>query len=179
MRGIGREREQTGRGEQGFSLIEVLVANVILAVGLLAIAAMQDIALSKNVDAKRMGLATSLATELIERIRFNAPANSTAVGGAYPYNFTITCTTTACTGGNAPTTTDATTQSDYTQWKNRLGTTDSSGKLPLASAKGTVTSAAVTNGPAALGQVLVTVTVSWDTGARKPAVTMNTVVAPL
>jgi len=178
MRGIGRERKQAGRDEQGFSLLEVLVANVILAVGLLAIAAMQDIALSKNVDAKRMGLATSLATELIERIRFNAPANSTAVGGAYPYNFTVTCTTTTCTG-TPPTATDATTQSDYTQWKSRLGTADSSGKLPLANAKGTVTSAAVTNGPAALGQVLVTVTVSWDTGVRQPTVTMNTMVAPL
>ncbi len=178
MSGIGQEREQTGRGEQGFSLLEVLVANVILAVGLLAIAAMQDIALSKNVDAKRMGLATSLAAELIERIRYNSPVNSTAVGGAYPYNFTVTCTTTTCTG-TPPTTADATTQSDYTQWKNRLGTPDSSGKLPLASAQGTVTSVAVASGPAALGQVLVTVTVSWDTGVRKPTVTMNTVVAPL
>lgn len=177
MRRIGREWAQAGRGERGFSLIEVLIANVILAVGLLAIAAMQDLALSKNVDAKRMGLATGLATELIERIRFNSPGNSTAVGGVYPYNFTITCTGTVCSGAPAPTTTDATTQSDYTQWKNRLGTPDISGKLPLPSAAATVTSAAL--GPAALGQVLITVTVSWNTGVRQPAVTMNTVVAPL
>lgn len=176
MRRIGREREQAGRGERGFSLIEVLMANIILAVGLLAIAAMQDIALSKNVDGKRLGLSTSLAAEMIERIRFNAPANSTASAGVYPYNFTITCTTTACTG-TPPTTTDATTQSDYTQWRNRLGTPDISGKLPLPSAAATVTSAAT--GPAALGQVLVTVTVSWNTGVRQPTVALNTMVAPL
>lgn len=176
MRGINQEREQAGQGERGFSLLEVLIANVILAVGLLAIAAMQDIALSKNVDAKRMGLATSLATEIIERVRFNSPTNSTASGGVYPYNFTVTCTTTACTG-TAPTTTDTTTQSDYTQWMNRLGTPDSSGKLPLANAGGTVTS--VATGPAALGQVLVTVSVSWNTGVRQPTITMSTMVAPL
>ena len=174
---IGREREQAGRGERGFSLIEVLIANVILAVGLLAIAAMQDIALSRNVDAKRMGLATSLATEIIERIRFNSPANATASVGAYPYNFNVTCTTTTCTGVSPPATADATTQSDYILWRDRLGTPDSSGKLPLANAGGTVTS--VATGPAALGQVLVTVTVSWNTGVRQPTLTMNTVVAPL
>ena len=177
MRRIGREWAQAGRGERGFSLIEVLIANVILAVGLLAIAAMQDLALSKNVDAKRMGLSTSLATEIIERIRFNSPVNSTAVGGVYPYNFTITCTTTACTGSQPPPT-GATTLSDYTQWMNRLGATDSSGKLPLPSARAEVKSEAITN-PSALGQVLVTVTVSWNTGARQPTVTMNTIVAPL
>ena len=176
MRRIGREREQAVRDERGFSLLEVLLANVILAIGLLAIAAMQDIALSKNVDGKRMGLATTLAAEMVERIRFNAPANSTASAGVYPYNFTITCTTTACTG-TAPTTTDATTQGDYTAWKNHLGTPDISGMLPLPSAAASVTSAAT--GPAALGQVLVTVTVSWNTGVRQPTLTLNTVVAPL
>lgn len=177
MRRVGREREQAGRGERGFSLLEVLMANIILAVGLLAIAAMQDIALSKNVDGKRMGLATTLAAEIIERIRFNSPTNSTAVSGVYPYNFTITCTGTVCSGAPAPTTTDATAQSDYTQWRNRLGTPDISGKLPLPSAAATVTSTAL--GPAALGQVLVTVTVSWNTGVRQPTLTLNTVVAPL
>jgi type IV pilus assembly protein PilV len=176
MRWIGREWAQAGRGERGFSLLEVLMANIILAVGLLAIAAMQDIALSKNVDAKRMGLATSLAAEMVERIRFNSPANSTASAGVYPYNFTITCTATACTG-TPPTTTDATTLSDYTAWRNHLGTPDTSGKLPLPSGGGTVTSTAL--GPAALGQVLVTVTVSWNTGVRQPTLTLNTVVAPL
>ena len=176
MRRVGREREQAGRDERGFSLLEVLLANVILAIGLLAIAAMQDIALSKNVDGKRLGLATTFAAEIIERIRFNAPANSTASAGVFPYNFTITCTTTACTG-TAPTTTDATAQGDYTAWKNRLGNPDISGKLPLPNASATVTSA--TAGPAALGQVLVTVSVSWNTGVRQPTVTMNTMVAPL
>src|SRR2546422_742157 len=114
---VYRQKRNRHGEERGFSLIEVLLAMVFLAIGLLAIAAMQDVAMGANMKAKRMSFATNLVTELIERIRYNAPANSTA---PYPYNFTVTCTTTACAGGTAPTTTNSTAQGDYNQWKGRL-----------------------------------------------------------
>ncbi len=172
---VYRQKPSRCREERGFSLIEVLLAMIFLAIGLLAIAAMQDVAMGSNMKAKRMSFATNLVTELIERIRYNAPANSTA---PYPYNFTVTCTTTACAGGTAPTTTNATAQGDYNQWRARLANLEpSTGQIVLPNASGTVTS--VATGPATLGQVLITITVTWSSGLVPATVNMSTIVAPL
>src|SRR5206468_3830900 len=80
------------------TLLEVMISSVYLAIGLLTIAAMEDIALSRNVDSKRLTIATNLTTEMIERIRFNSPANSTSfVGVGYPYHNIQACNY-ACPG---------------------------------------------------------------------------------
>src|SRR5256712_8951133 len=90
------EHERVKQRDEGFTLIELMFASVYLAVGLLAIAAMVDMALSRNVDARRLTVATNLATEMIERILFNSPANATSiVAVGYPYDGTITCTSTS------------------------------------------------------------------------------------
>lgn len=169
-----------GRGEQGFTLIEIMFAAVYLAIGLLGIAAMQDIALSRNVDAKRISIATNLAVEMLERVRFNSPANATA---PYPYSNFKVCNY-ACSGGETPATPslttipNATALGDYNQWKARLSATDSSGQMALPNAMGTVTSTGPF-GTTALGQVQVTVTVQWASGLRTPTISMTTFVAPL
>ena len=75
MMGSVEHANRSGPGEQGFTMIEVMFAAVYLAVGLLGIAAMQDIALSRNQDAKRITVATNLAVEMLERVRFNSPNN--------------------------------------------------------------------------------------------------------
>lgn len=168
-----------GPGEQGFTLIEVMFAAVYLATGLLAIAAMQDIALSRNVDAKRISIATNLAVEMLERVRYNSPNNSTSVTGiGYPYHNIRACNY-ACSGGSSAgnATVNATALGDYNQWLARLSGTDATGQTTLPNAMGTVTSTAT--GTSDLGQVLVTVSVQWTSGLRTPTITMNTIVAPL
>ena len=165
--------------EGGFTMIEVLFAAVYLAVGLLGIAAMQDIALSRNVDAKRISVGTNLAVEMLERVRYNSPNNSKQFTGVgYPYHNIKACNY-ACSGGSAAgnATADATALGDYNQWLARLSATDATGQKLLPSAMGTVTSTAF--GTAPLGQVLVTVTVQWTSGLRTPTITMSTLVAPL
>lgn len=57
---------------KGFTLIEVLVAMVILAVGLLGLASMQVLALKDNKDAYLLSQANFLAYEMNDRIRANA-----------------------------------------------------------------------------------------------------------
>lgn len=169
-----------GRGEKGFTLIELMFASVYLAVGLLAIAAMEDIAISRSTDAKRLTVATNLASEMLERVRFNSPANSTLSLGNYPYNGIQACSNlAACTGGEAAgnSTANTTANGDYDQWRARLKATDSSGQLMLPGAVATVSSAAI--GTSSLGQVLVTVRVQWASGLRTPTITLRTVVAPL
>ncbi len=53
----------------GFTLLEVLMAAVILAVGLLGLAAMQTAAIKANYQAKKHTLATSLAESQLEAYR--------------------------------------------------------------------------------------------------------------
>lgn len=174
----GERGPGAGRGEKGFTLIELMFASVYLSVGLLAIAAMENIAISRSTDAKRLTVATNMATEMLERVRFNSPANSTLSGATYPYSGIQACSDLAtCAEAAGNSTANATANGDYDQWRARLKARDASGQLMLPGAVATVTSAAT--GTASLGQVLVTVSVSWASGLRTPTITLNTVVAPL
>ncbi len=203
--------DQTGnrRKEAGFTLIEVMFAVVFLSIGLLGIAAMQDIALSRNIDGRRVTVATNLAAEMLERIRYNAVGNSKALpAGTYLYHNIIACTPTApavtcpftvvnpcpasfggnCTGPIPGNTTSvapgaATALGDYNQWRAALAALDSNNVRLLPGAIGTVQAVPVDPlnavGPTSLEQVRVTVQVQWAAGIRTPTVTMNSMVAPL
>src|SRR5262245_63168603 len=57
--------------QSGFTLIEAMIAGAILSLGVLALAGMQGIALTRNVDSTELTRATSLAAEMIERIQYN------------------------------------------------------------------------------------------------------------
>ncbi len=55
----------------GFSLIEVLVAMVVLAIGLLGLAGLQTASLKSNNSAYQRSQATILANEMLDRMRAN------------------------------------------------------------------------------------------------------------
>ena len=202
------DQKENQRKEAGFTLIEVMFAVVFLSIGLLGIAAMQDIALSRNIDGRRVTVATNLAAEMLERIRFNAIGNSKALpAGTYLYHNIIACTPTApavtcpftvvnpcptgflvCTGPTPGNTTSiapgaATALGDYNQWRAALASVDSNGVRLLPGSIGTVQAVAIDPlnpvGPTSLEQVRVTVQVQWASGIRTPTVTMNSMVAPL
>ncbi len=67
---LNRQRPNTGR-EQGFTLIEVLIATLVLTVGLLGIAAMQMVSFQTNQSAYMRSQATFLAQDILDRIRAN------------------------------------------------------------------------------------------------------------
>lgn len=70
---------------RGFTLIEVLISMVILAIGLLGLAAMQAISLRDNQDAYYYQQATLLAYEMQDRIMVNQhywAANVNSIPGA-------------------------------------------------------------------------------------------------
>jgi type IV pilus assembly protein PilV len=187
MRVRATGKEGANQGERGFTLIEVMFASVYLAIGLLAIAAMQDTAISRNTDARRMNYATNLTAEMLERIRYNSPANSTPiVGGTFVYDGIVACSDTAATlctnaGGETPgmaiVANNLTASGDYDQWRARLKATNADGTLLLPGAVATVTS--VNIGTPGMQQVQITITLQYSTGIRNPTVTMNTFVAPL
>jgi type IV pilus assembly protein PilV len=65
---------RTDAAQRGFTLIEVLVAVLVLAIGLVGIAGLQVFALKANQSAYMRSQATALAYSLGERMRSNVPA---------------------------------------------------------------------------------------------------------
>ncbi len=54
--------------ERGFSLLEVMIALVILAIGLLGLSQMQIIGISGNVSGQKLTTATTLAQDALEKL---------------------------------------------------------------------------------------------------------------
>lgn len=60
----------------GFSLLEILISVLVFSIGVLGIAALQLKAKQSGYEAVQRTLATSLATELLERMRLNSSGTS-------------------------------------------------------------------------------------------------------
>jgi len=69
---IGRRPCGALSGESGFSLIEILIAVVILTVGILGATAMQTASLSGELKSRSVDSCVSLAYDAIDRIQVNA-----------------------------------------------------------------------------------------------------------
>lgn len=157
---------RAGMTEQGFSLIEVMVASGILAIGLLALSGMQAISLTKNVDANDLTIATNVASEMMERIQFNR-RQAAPLGAPSPYHGIDTKV-----AGTAPLLPQA--NGDFNQWRTRL---TNSG---LINPGGTVIVTPIVTVPP-LYQYQVTVGVTWrdKTNANvNRAMSIVSVVAP-
>lgn len=142
-------------GQWGFSLLEVMIALMVMTVGLLALAAMQEFAVTRSLDANELSIATNLAAEMIERIEYN-PKNVASYHG-----INVSTSNTICPA------TPVMANGDCTQWRTRMLAT----RLP--SPQGTVS--ITTTGPTSLNQWLVTVTIRWS-GLVVP-MTFSTVVS--
>ena len=81
------------RRETGFTMIEVLVALIILAIGLLGVAGVQTLAMKQTTNSHVRSQVSILAYDMAERIRANLPAAET---GGYS-NITAAPTAPSCT----------------------------------------------------------------------------------
>jgi type IV pilus assembly protein PilV len=153
--------------EQGFSLLDGMLAAVLLGTGLLAMSAMQGIAFVKNVDSNELTRITTLASDMMERIQFNRR-------NAISYNGINTQSPTNCNAISATAQPQA--RGDCLLWDSLIDGTQ------LQDVRGTVT---VSDPPTVLAQRDVTVTISWtgslksdSTVKRQRTLTINRVVAP-
>jgi type IV pilus assembly protein PilV len=67
-----RNNSSLNIGPKGFSLVEVLVALLVLSIGLLGLAALQTTSLKYNTDSYTRTQATILAYDIIDRMRLNS-----------------------------------------------------------------------------------------------------------
>ena len=155
---------------EGFTLIESMVAAMILTIGLLALTGMQSFSLRKNVDANNQTRVTNLAADMLERIQFNRRKT------ANYSNITVNSSTTTCPTAAA----DVMANGDCTQWRTLLLSSN------LQNITGTVTLSPVppATDPLGLNRSTVTVQVTWNeagsgevTAAAK-TLRLDTVVAP-
>jgi type IV pilus assembly protein PilV len=158
-------------GQDGFTLIEGMLAGVVLAVGMLALAAMQSMSLGRNVDANEVTRVTNMAADMLERIQFNR-ARAAAYNNIDTWNglappFAL------------PPATQPMARGDYNQWLNML---NNSG---LTNVRGLVTVTATGPITPPLNQMQVAVTINWlgsvksETSVRRnKTMTLITIVAP-
>ena len=107
------------RRPKGFSLIEVLIAVLIFAIGLLGIASLQLFGLRQNLNSNMRTVAGVLVQDIAERVRAN-PLAATPLA-ATPYNGINTaafndnqnCTANACTS-------DQLALHDVREWKEAI-----------------------------------------------------------
>lgn len=97
--------------QSGFTLLEILVAMLVLAIGLLGLAGLMTSSMRNNLSASHRTQATWMAYDIIDRMRANrisalAGSYATAMGAA------ATCST-AVPAGTVPV-------QDIAAWKNQL-----------------------------------------------------------
>jgi type IV pilus assembly protein PilV len=103
----------------GYTLIEVMVALVVLSIGLLGVAGLQLVGLQRNLSASSRTQASYLAEDIIDRMRANYVAARGPDGsGLLSLQYQLTMGATA----PASTTTDATAIADITTWLTELQT---------------------------------------------------------
>jgi len=141
--------------QRGFTLLEVLIAVMLLAVGLLGLAGLQAVSLRNNHSAYLRSQATMLTYDIIDSMR----SNRTAVqAGSYNIPLGVSgstsppdCMTADCSGAELAT-------AEVADWKQRLGSLLPSGD------------GAIAPGLDPLAPNVVTVTILWtdDRDAANP-----------
>lgn len=153
--------------QKGFTLIEVMVAMVILAVGLLGMASLMARSQQSNESAYLRGQASAAAYDIIERMRTNL-IDPTGTGktskvlyvtaqstNAAKYAFT-TLPSCAAPSGSAPASGASLAQYDLTDWCARLR--EAIPGIDSANTRIAVDTSELAN----IGVVSVTVTIQWS-----------------
>ena len=109
------------RRAAGFTLIEVLVSMVILAIGLLGLASLQALALKNNKDAYLFSQASLLAYEMGDRIKANSIYWGAQTDPLNPFNpIPIPQGGNNCNDPNQACTSDQMAAYDYDYWQNSV-----------------------------------------------------------
>jgi type IV pilus assembly protein PilV len=128
--------------QNGFSLLEVLIALIVLSIGLLGHSKIQALGVRASSDANLRTEATFLANDMIERMRANRPSVTSDYYAGISYS-TINCTSAPakiCSEGTAGSAVDCTTtemaDEDAFNWFCDVTSTLPNGGVAVSSAAG-------------------------------------------
>lgn len=140
----------------GFSLIEVLVSVLVLAVGLLGMGGLQVSSLQNSARSVLRTQAAYLSYEILDKMRANAGQGAAYVTAASQTAMSTTnCIATAC---NA----EILANYDVTEWRCALGQTSACDALPAASLVSDDNSLPNATGAIAINGNLYTITIQWN-----------------
>jgi type IV pilus assembly protein PilV len=149
---------------KGFTLVEVLVALLVMSIGLLGVGKLVLFAARANDSAYLRSQATSLAYSIIDAMRANRTTALT--GAAYPAGYVGTASAATnpgniCILGSTCTSGTLLVQYDMWQWRSAI-------KTALGqTGDGTVTTAAVTDPVSGAISMTATISVTWDDSVAK------------
>jgi len=148
--------------QRGFSMIELLVAVLVMGIGVLGITGLQMVSLQNNRGALLRGEAVQLAYDMLDRVRANPGSNYGGLNLGTAPPAATNCNTNNCTEAQMVT-------FDQAVWKCSLGNWNTDAKC-VAFRNGTVLppSSAQPGLPAGDGRIavnnagIVTITVQWQ-----------------
>lgn len=152
------DSNQKQRRQYGFSLIEVLIALVIMSVGMLGIAGLYVQSMQAGRTSMFRHHAVTMAGDVADRIR----ANPTA-GGAYT---AATGTDNSCVAGTVVCTPAQMAANDILIWRNEAGSTLPSGDIAVAFDN-------------TISPPVYTITVSWNEPGQNPTYVITIPVLPI
>lgn len=145
---------------RGFSLIEILVALFVFAIGILTVAGLQIVSKRTNFDAVQRTTATYLANDIVERMRANPSQLAVYVDdtlGAARAAPAVNCNAAVCTPANLA-------DFDVWQWQQAIDGVAEQSVIDgnATNTGGLVNPTGCIEGVAAGGQGVYTVTVAWE-----------------
>ena len=150
-------RSPQSRSHSGFTLLEVLIALLVMSIGLLGIGKMMMLSARANDSAYMRSQATALAYTILDAMRAN---RSAAISQAYDTAQVVPALL-ACATAQPGCTSAQVAQNDTALWNNALG-------AELPGGTGTVITAIAPDKSTGANNVTATITVTWlDTVAEQ------------
>jgi len=149
---MSKRHKASPRAHAGFTLLEVLVALLVLSIGLLGIGKLMMLSARANDSAYMRSQATALGYTILDAMRAN---RQQALGGGYDTNVVGVGARQTCVAAAPGCTAAQQAQQDTWQWNQSLASA-----LPAGS--GTVVTATGPDGLTGASNVTATVTVTWS-----------------
>lgn len=105
------------RKQQGFTFIEMLIAFAVLATSIVGVVGMQALAKKGSFDAVQRSMATSLANDIIQRMRVNTAAVASNTYSNTYTSFTASTSINRCQNAASPCSSAQIAANDLYEWK--------------------------------------------------------------